>query len=203
MTGPQSDYTPDHHLPVDRDIEIALSEPPSAREHSLSQLDLTDARVRIGLGRALMRRRTNLQRYVDEMAAFVRESELAQAPLVAAIDAIEGTFEDHVRVHRKATGENTMTVPGVGVWSTRLANPRWQIDNRLVIEALGADERAQYTEKPEPELKLKRADYLADVLDPLLLFDDEGDEIGIDADGPPTGVERIPAGVNVSYDLNV
>jgi hypothetical protein len=185
-------------LPVDRDIEIAIASGAPLRP----AIDLSDARARIGLGRALMRRRERLQRFVDEMAAFVRESELAQAPLVNEIKDIETAFADHVRSERKATGENTLTVPGIGVWSTRRANPRWKIDNRLVIEALDPDGRAYYTEKLEPELKLKRDAYIGDVLDPLLLFDDEGTEIGID-DAPPTGVERVPAGVNVSYDLNV
>ncbi len=199
MTEPHRDYNSDQHLPVDRDIEIAIASGAPLGP----AIDLSDARARIGLGRALMRRRERLQRFVDEMAAFVRESELAQAPLVNEIKDIAAAFEEHVRAHRKATGEKTLTVPGIGVWSSRTANPRWLIDNRLVIEALGADERARYTEKPEPELKLKRDAYLADVLDPLLLFDDDGNEIGIDAAAPPIGVERVPGAVNVSYDLNV
>lgn len=199
MTESQAEYTPDQQLPVDREIEAALEAGGSLAE----RIDLSDARARIGLGRALVRRRATLQRYVDEMAAFVNESELAQAPLVSAIGAIENAFADYVRERRAETKEATLTVPGIGVWSSRRANARWQIDNRLVIEALGADERVLYTETLEPEVKLNRADYLADVLDPLLLHDGEGNEIGIDAEAPPTGVTRIPGSVNVSYDLNV
>ncbi len=199
MTESQADYNPDQRLPVDREIEVALEAGASLAE----RIDLGDARARIGLGRALVRRRATLQRYVDEMAAFVNESELAQAPLVAAIGAIENAFADYVRERRAEADEPTLTVPGIGVWNSRRANARWQVDNRLVIEALGADERVLYTETPEPEKKLKRADYLADVLDPLLLYDGEGNEIGIDAEAPPPGVERIPGTVNVSYDLNV
>lgn len=199
MTEPHGEYTPPRPLPVDREIEIALDSGASLAE----AIDVSDARARIGLGRALVRRGTDLQRYVDEMAAFVRESELAQAPLVAQIAAIESVFADYVRRRRSETKDNTLTVPGIGVWSSRQANPRWQIDNRLLIEALGADELARYTEKPEPERKLKRADYIGDVLDPLLIFDEEGTEIGINTEAPPTGVERVPGEVNVSYDLNV
>lgn len=199
MTEPHRDYSSDQTLPVDRDIEIALDSGAPVRP----AIDLNDPRARIGLGRALVRRRATLQRYVDEMSVFVRESEQAQAPLVTQIAAIEEAFADYVRDERKVTKEATLTVPGIGVWSSRRANPRWKIDNRLLIEALSADERVLYTEKPEPERKLNRADYIKDVLDPMLLFDDEGAEIGIDGEAPPTGVERIPGDVNVSYDLNV
>ncbi len=200
MTEPRSDYTPHEALPVDREIEIAISDDHPAA--SLNGLDLNDPRIRIGLARALTHRSTTLQRYVDEMSAFVRESQLAQAPLVTAIEAIEERLADHVREWRRATKENTLTIPGIGVWSSRRQNPRWKIDNALLIESLDDDETARYTEKqPPPDPKLKRDEYIAEVLDNLISVNEEGEEIAIET--TPTGVERIPAEVGVTYSLNV
>ncbi len=177
----------DTRLPLDDEIDaiIAATEAGDPEQLAAAVLEVGDAqRFAWGMGRALKRLKTRDNELTAQSRMVVTEIQYTRNRLAIQIKFLEDQLETMVLERRESGAGNSMSIPGVGTWSTRKVKAGWDIvDPEAVMDGLGADERAQFVENT-PQLKgVEYRKYL--------------DETGEVVDG----VERRPERISVSYKL--
>ena len=177
----------DTRLPLDDEIDaiIAAEEAGDSGALASAVLEVGDAqRFAWGMGRALKRLRRKYNDLGEEAGKINAEFDHARQKLLPNITFLEDRLEEQVLERRESGAGNTLDIPGVGRWSTRKVKAGWDItDPKVVMEGLGADERAQFVENTP---KLKGAEYRK-------YLDETGEVVD--------GVERRPERISVSYKL--
>ena len=179
----------DTRLPLDDEIDaiIAANEADNPEQMAAAVLKVGDAqRFAWGMGRALKRAMGRYDALGEEAVKSNDEFDRARQKLKPNITFLEARLEEMALERRENDAGDFLDIPGVGRWSTRKVAAGWDInDPAAVIEALDADERAQFVENVP---KLKAADYRKHL--------DETGEV-------PPGVERRPERISVTHNLGV
>ena len=178
----------DTRLPLDEEIDaiIAANEADDPEQLAAAVLEVGDAqRFTWGMGRALKRLRRKYDDLGEEAVKVNAEFDHARQKLLPNITFLEDRLEEQVLERRESGAGNSFDIPGVGHWSTQQVKARWEIvDPKVVMEGLGADERAQFVENTP---KLKGAEYRK-------YLDETGEVVD--------GVERRPERISVTYKLS-
>ncbi len=177
----------DARLPLDEEIDAVIAAHESGDTEALAAaaLEVGDAqKFAWGMGRALKRAKARYDALGEEAVKINEEFDRARQRLAPSIKFLEEQLDAMALERRKSGAGNFLDVPGVGRWSTKAVPAGWDIkDPGAVIEALDADERAQFVyDVPQ----LRAADYRKH----------------LDATGEvPDGVERRPERISVSHTL--
>lgn len=226
----ESSTTDDFTLPIDAEgarLLNALAEPDSPKQHRelLLQALEDSTRQQIAVGRTLRRDLRLLEEKEQQRAILMASVDQAEEPIRARIREAERFFERLMAMRREAGLGNSFDVPTVGRWVSRRQPERWAIDDaRLIAEALGPDERAQFTEpvppKPQPDkfLGAKFREHLDGLVDAMIgawPVERVAEMAAMDADASAAlmndvkrqvaavyaGVEHVPSEVKVAYDI--
>ncbi len=177
----------DTRLPLDDKIDaiVAANESGDTEALAAATLAVGDAqRFMWGMGRALQRLTAQHVELQDQLVMVGVEIREHQGRLMGRMKFFEAQLEVMMLERRKSGAGNFLDIPGVGRWSTKEVKAGWDIvDPKVVMDGLGADERAQFVENTP---KLKGAEYRK-------YLEETGEVVD--------GVERRPERISVSYKL--
>lgn len=208
-------------LPMDVEAEQLLGDLAGTPDHEgdtraeiMQRALAQSARMQVAVGRRLLAYRKQLADLDVTEDTFRREVDGVRERIARrAYEA--GAFLDQLALmHREATGEATLDIPGVGRWSTRRQPERFALDDAALLRGLEGDERAMFVE-PRTAVRVNTTK-LREHLDELLATA----EASIEADDPDErerlrvaaaeqiaslfpGVTYVPSEIKVNHDLNL
>ena len=180
--------------------------------------------VTFGMGRRLRRLLARRRELDEEEAAVLAQYAEGRGRLDSQIGELEGYLES-LALERRGRGEKSFTIPGVGVWKTRVVAAGFGVDKAAALDHLEGDDRALYVKTVESEeldgdafrahvaklieetTERIRAERWASFLETTEGSTSDAEamlEIAVEKELEgvlPRGVIRRPARVTVSYDL--
>lgn len=185
------------------------------REDTLKRALAQSMRMQVAVGRRLLAYRKRDNELQQQAAMIAREYVEAGEALRRRIAEAEAFLDQIALLHREATGQTTLDIPGVGRWTTRRQPERFALDDAVLLRELKGDERAEYVEPRPTTFRVNTAKLRARLEAALTAA-----EASIQAADPQErerlrvataeniaerfpGVQYIPAEVRVSHDLNL
>lgn len=122
------------NLAIDEEVDRALADPESPIVDLEALIAADEVRALWGLARALRRAHHDLEILSRDRVAILGEYDRRMAAFTGRAERVNGYIEEIVKA-RRARGEgNTVSLPGVGEWSTREVPAGWEIKTTATAE---------------------------------------------------------------------
>lgn len=186
-------------------------EPDSAEHREMVQRAVAqDASMRYAIGRQYIANVAAIERLEREQKAVWERYHEAMRPHAMRANVLAEILEQMALMARESGQGNTMVIPGIGKWSTRRVNGRWDLTADSILAALEGDDRQQFVEtvRPEPYDKLDRqafVTHLATLLEDSIagqkLTDGEITDAAETVAATFEGVAYVPPRITVTMKL--